>query len=313
MRCHPSSLAELRNPRCYVVMAVKKTNEEVVTLWRTSGFDPDQPLDYRGMNEKMWVTHMPCGIRQQKKLSSAVSGDGCRFCSGRMTWSSEQAAILFKDKGWTPVVLPFVYTNGRATIEVRCNTCGYVCKKSIFGLAHGASGCAQCAGQRRYTQAEAESLFANHGWLPPRGYQYVNCGVRTAMQCASCGQTSPKSLGDVVSGHRGCQNCLGRRRKTTSELLPIFASEGYAVGSGWQYERARHPIPMMCPSGHTCSISWSCWHQGHRWPPLQLHAIGTEEQERGGYTALAFCGRRVLPSRRLELPRLESDHSHDVS
>jgi len=182
--------------------------------------------------------------------------------SGRLTIEYVKKAFEAEDY----VLLSKEYINNNVKLDYVCPK-GHTHKVSWAHWDTSGSRCPYCAGQGKPTIEKIKSLFDREQYTLLSD-TYVNSKTKLNYMCP-IGHSGSIKLNDWVSGYR-CKKCSTDKvaailRRPFSSIKDSFEAAGYTVISKG-YKNAFTKVRYICPNGHTHSIKWNDWQQGHRCP-----------------------------------------------
>ena len=119
----------------------------------------------------------------------------CPGCTGFAPWTLEKftavATVIHDNKYDYSSLEPCDVVNAKLKFPIRCKTCNFVWRTNISTHIHKARGCANCAGNARWT---LEKFVAQAGVIHNNRYDYshllpddiFNANVKFCIKCVTC-------------------------------------------------------------------------------------------------------------------------------
>lgn len=178
---------------------------------------------YVRAHDKVTITCKAHGYFEQA-ANSHLRGNGCYKCGRESITAkpSQEAKDMFIEKacaihGDKYDYLKTVYARARDKVIITCKQHGDFEQEAASHLK--GSGCAKCAGLRRYsTQEWIQEAVAAHGdRYDYTNVEYVNAKTKVSISCANHGDFE-QTPNDHLNG-RGCPSCPARHDQPTNLYL----------------------------------------------------------------------------------------------
>lgn len=174
------------------------------------------------------------------KSLSFLNTSGCFNCYGSRKYSQKESEDYYLEYNFK---LQEQYQNVDYKHKCLCLTCDVIVTKRLSSLS--TSGCLNCAGNKKYSQKEAEDYYLKYNFKLQEQYRNANYAHRAL--CYICHELTTKCLGSLnVSG---CFSCYGSRRYSQKEAEDRYSECNFKLEE--QYRNSHHPHKCLC---HKCGL-----------------------------------------------------------
>lgn len=188
----------------------------------------------------------PKGHRITKQLSkilvNKLDPNSCVHCE------NEQKVQWLNSLGFTPVS-----DNLSEKLEVKCNTCGNVFKRSFSHFKEGAHKCPICTKSNSKSRAKPNTGISDEdknkiSYLKSLGFTPISStyGNNLEVKCDKCGGTFKRGWKYFNNGTIGCPEC------SIKEKNELITSQGYTIIS-----TNLGKVVLKCKNGHTLERNYS--------------------------------------------------------
>jgi len=229
----------------------------------------------------------PKGHKHSISWRKWVTGRRCYYCNGSIKPTTDEIKSRFDLEGYT--LLSTEYLNNATKLEYVCNN-GH--RHSIsWGKWQAGKRCPYCAGLNKLIIDDVRQVFESEGYTL-LSKEYINNKTKLKYICPKGHHHSIRWDG----WQRGCrcQTCSGKLKLTYEFVKNTFEKEGYILLSK-EYIDASSKLQYICPEGHTRSIVWGDWQQGHRCAicsniDKSIRFSGPNSPNwRGGLSSASYC------------------------
>lgn len=205
-----------------------------------------------------------------EQMCHHVARRGCPECR-RESVATEFVKAL-EAEGYTPQFTIDDYVDQYTPMPVTCpHGHSWKVDKASFTAKKSPRRCAECNKAKRQgrkykrrTKAEAVAELRTLGEEVVG--EYVNTKTPVLSRCMKCGYTRKIWPNNYFRGARSCQNCAGRRKKTTAEHAEEVKALDYELAPGQEYVNAHAKLTYKCAHGHEFEMRPSKLLYGHNCP-----------------------------------------------
>jgi len=244
---------------------------DAVLIMQNAGFEP--LVQYPGTDSPWHCKCMKCKRDTYPRFKGVkYRGDGCKFCSGRVSINSE---LILEMEGYnlTPIV---EYPGSGKPWKCVCKICGEIVKPRIADIRMGHSGCIHCSrvsqgANRRLSNSpekmEAVELVMSQANLEPLE-PFILSNAKWKCKCTLCGALVNPSYSQIQSGSGGCRACGIKKNADKSRLDQLLALTRMK-NANWEpleeYKNANKPWKCKClDCGSISSPTYAHIQQGRK-------------------------------------------------
>jgi hypothetical protein len=174
--------------------------EDAIQIMKKSGYEPLEA--YPGADKKWRALHIPCGNVVQPRLTNVKRKEaGCRYCSGTVPITEEEARELFLSKGFVPQE-PFKGTH-YPWVSIH-GMCGKQISPRYKAVRAGLAGCKYCSGNKVDSE-DAVALMNSKGFKPLE--PFLNTHTPWKSIHVECGKEVSPRYADIAHNNGGCKYC----------------------------------------------------------------------------------------------------------
>ena len=141
-----------------------------------------------------------------------------------------------------------------------CNA-GHLTAPRLSAMRAGQGPCLDCAGKRKYTDAEARELVASY-FTPDADAPYPGASKPWPGTCPAGHRTKPTLRDTLAKKYAACFTCAGQPRRTDAEARTL-AAQWYNPHPDVPFPGVSQPWPGVCRQGHPVRPTLANLQRGH--------------------------------------------------
>ena len=152
---------------------------------------------------KPWKSRcLTCNKVVSPQLGSIRAGrGGCKYCSGNVLRTNEQAVAIMLDNNLQPLEK---YVNALTAWKAKCIKCGHIVSPKLGAITGGQGPCIYCAG-KKVDPREAKKIMLAANLKPQEPFKSVRKPWKCL--CLTCGNIVAPQLASVLKNGRACSYC----------------------------------------------------------------------------------------------------------
>ncbi|MCW1966417.1 hypothetical protein [Polynucleobacter sp.] len=200
----------------------------------------------RNIHEQVVIT---CPIHGDFKQTPAKHqrGQGCKKCSGREVWSTEDFLAKAKQlHGNQYDYSDSIYLKSNIPVQIKCLKCFNIFDQTPNSHLNG-SGCPHCAGNIKLTDDAFRDLLSethNGEIIALTEYDGMDNKILVKHTCGNTWETTPLHL---INRHQGCRICANEERKLSDEEFNkrLFSRHHGEIIALEPYTQSKQPLRVQ--------------------------------------------------------------------
>jgi len=225
-----------------------------------------KPFIYKNNKTKIWLKCNHDNYEWELTYDNFINNKtGCPKCAGRLklTQLNVENTIMekCKEKNYQ-LTKPFIYTNNKTRIYLKCNLDGYEWDVRYYNLINSNKGCPKCSGSLKLTQLDVENTIMekckekNYKLIEP--VKYIGSdNTRIFLKCNIDDHEWDVKYNNFINQNAGCPKCGGNlkldQKDIDEKIMSKCKEKNYTLIEPFIYENFRNKMHLRC---NVCDHEW---------------------------------------------------------